>query len=263
MDSTNALYDTLWRDLAARGELKRHDQYVYDIEKMASTDGRDYIEVRAARADHVPYTSAPRDTIRIVDERTHTTTNASTNRAHGGEGSLARRNRARARVRPLASRTARRVGRGPCRTHAAPPLTARRRRRRCPAPLTRGSLARSEAAFEEVYAPMQRALLTPHDFAGGVARNNATHLTLTFEMAVPSVSLIVIETDVGGDDDAAGKAGVGGGDGSGDDAVGEADGGGDTGGADDGGGGDDDVGTAESAREAANRGRSDDDGGRR
>ena len=44
MDSSNALYDTIWRDLAARGELKKHDPYVYDLNQMSSTAGKEYVE---------------------------------------------------------------------------------------------------------------------------------------------------------------------------------------------------------------------------
>ena len=97
MDSTNALYDTIWRDLAARGELSRRDAFTYDLDKMASGGG--------------------------------------------------------------------------------------------------GGRAYVEAAFEEVYAPMQRALLAPRAFDGGVVEGDGgASLTLTFEMAVPSVMLLVIES---------------------------------------------------------------------
>ena len=44
IDSSNALYDTIWRDLAARGELKKHDPYVYDLNQMSSTAGKEYVE---------------------------------------------------------------------------------------------------------------------------------------------------------------------------------------------------------------------------
>ena len=106
MDSTNALYDTIWRDLAARGELSRRDAFTYDLDKMASGGGGDDDE------------------------------------SGGG-----------------------------------------------------GGRAYVEAAFEEVYAPMQRALLAPRAFDGGVVEGDGgASLTLTFEMAVPSVMLLVIES---------------------------------------------------------------------
>ena len=52
--------------------------------------------------------------------------------------------------------------------------------------------ARVAAELERTYLPLQRSTLRPRAFAGGVARNR-THLALAFEMAVPSVSVLVIE----------------------------------------------------------------------
>ena len=49
-----------------------------------------------------------------------------------------------------------------------------------------------EAELERAYLPLQRSALRPRAFAGGAARNR-THLALAFEMAVPSVSVLVIE----------------------------------------------------------------------
>ena len=47
MDSDNAVYDTLWRDLNANGWLAEDDDYVYDVSTMASDDGKAYIEETA------------------------------------------------------------------------------------------------------------------------------------------------------------------------------------------------------------------------
>ena len=51
MDSRNAVYDTMWRELAARGMLEKKDHYLYTFNDMTNTDGEEFIKNNASAWD--------------------------------------------------------------------------------------------------------------------------------------------------------------------------------------------------------------------